>query len=280
MTGVELDDMPSETARRDEELPTEPAEARGTAGPRRPHALPDQACGRRVRPRLRRHHRPARDARHHGAAGRQRRRRPQRRDRHRPARPRRPQRRGACRRHQDRLALWRAAQHHRPRRSGRGDRRRASRARTSRRSASGSPATPASSGSSARSRRSQQAKIHALGIPGHRLPHREPALLSRRTDRGARRSAWSISTTRASPASRNTSTIKWLADLHAAGFARGEDARPGQAVDRPPRAAHPPRRARRRRMERYHAIAAAGIVLNVHTGEVRGDGLAAGLRPQ
>ena len=42
----------------------------------------------------------------------------------------------------------------------------------------------------------------------------------------------------------------------------------GQAVDRPARPAHRARRDSARRMERYHAIAAGAVVLNVKTGEV------------
>ena len=54
----------------------------------------------------------------------------------------------------------------------------------------------------------QQNEIIQPRPAGHRLPHREAALLSGRADRLRTSSASPISTTRASPASRNTSTIR------------------------------------------------------------------------
>ena len=58
-----------------------------------------------------------------------------------------------------------------------------------------------------------------------------------------------------------------LADLHAAGFARDEDVEPVRlSIDL--RVQHIMRDELAGAMERYHAIAATGIVLNVHTGEV------------
>jgi cell division protein FtsI (penicillin-binding protein 3) len=59
----------------------------------------------------------------------------------------------------------------------------------------------------------------------------------------------------------------WLADLHAAGFARGRELEPVRlSVDL--RVQHILRDELLAAIERYHGIAASGIVLNVHTGEV------------
>jgi cell division protein FtsI (penicillin-binding protein 3) len=59
----------------------------------------------------------------------------------------------------------------------------------------------------------------------------------------------------------------WLSDLHAAGFARGEDLEPVRlSIDL--RVQHILRDELVGAMGRYRAIGATGIVLNVHTGEV------------
>ncbi len=61
----------------------------------------------------------------------------------------------------------------------------------------------------------------------------------------------------------------WLRDLHAAGFARGEDLEPVMlSIDL--RVQHVLRDELVKAVDRYHAVAAAGVVLNVHTGEVLG----------
>jgi cell division protein FtsI (penicillin-binding protein 3) len=60
---------------------------------------------------------------------------------------------------------------------------------------------------------------------------------------------------------------RWLSDLHEAGFARGEDLEPVKlSVDL--RVQHVLRDELTAAVERYQAIAATGIVLNVKTGEV------------
>jgi cell division protein FtsI (penicillin-binding protein 3) len=59
----------------------------------------------------------------------------------------------------------------------------------------------------------------------------------------------------------------WLADLHLAGFAKGEDLDPVQlSIDL--RVQHIMRDELVTAMTKYKAIAATGVVLNVHTGEV------------
>jgi cell division protein FtsI (penicillin-binding protein 3) len=59
----------------------------------------------------------------------------------------------------------------------------------------------------------------------------------------------------------------WLRDLHAAGFARGEDLAPVKlSIDL--RVQHILRDELQHGIENYHAIAASGVVINVHTGEV------------
>jgi cell division protein FtsI (penicillin-binding protein 3) len=61
---------------------------------------------------------------------------------------------------------------------------------------------------------------------------------------------------------------RWLGDLHQAGFARGEDLDSVKlSIDM--RVQHVLRDELMNGMERYHAIAATGIILDVHTGEVR-----------
>jgi cell division protein FtsI (penicillin-binding protein 3) len=60
---------------------------------------------------------------------------------------------------------------------------------------------------------------------------------------------------------------RWLKDLHQAGFARGEDLEPVQlSIDL--RVQHIMRDELLNAIGKYHAIAAAGVVLDVHTGEV------------
>jgi cell division protein FtsI (penicillin-binding protein 3) len=60
---------------------------------------------------------------------------------------------------------------------------------------------------------------------------------------------------------------RWLADLHQAGFARGEELEP-VALSIDLRVQHILRDELLGAVERYQAIAATGIVLDVHTGEV------------
>jgi len=60
---------------------------------------------------------------------------------------------------------------------------------------------------------------------------------------------------------------RWLGDLHASGFARTEDLQPVRlSVDL--RVQHVMRDELASAMQRYQAIAATGIILDVHTGEV------------
>jgi len=60
---------------------------------------------------------------------------------------------------------------------------------------------------------------------------------------------------------------QWLRDLHASGFSVGKDLEPVQlSVDL--RVQHFVREALAGAMEKYKAIAAAGVVLDVHTGEI------------
>ena len=89
----------------------------GRRHPRPPgsDARPHRADDGSVRRRLPGHHRPAGDVRHSRQRAGAERLRPECGRRHRPARPRRPQWRDPRHRHQDGLALRRAAQHHRSR---------------------------------------------------------------------------------------------------------------------------------------------------------------------
>ena len=128
------------------------------------------------------------------------------RGRHRAARHPRPQRRDPRDRRQDAVAVRRAAQAHRRRRGRGAAHRRRCPTSTPRKCASAWPRSAASSGSSARSRRKQQQRDPPARHSRHRLPHREQARLSQRRRRSRTSSASSISTTRASPASRNGST--------------------------------------------------------------------------
>ena len=60
---------------------------------------------------------------------------------------------------------------------------------------------------------------------------------------------------------------QWLRDLHASGFSVGKDLEPVQlSIDL--RVQHFVREALASAMEKYKAIAAAGVVLDVHTGEI------------
>src|SRR5690606_6896746 len=60
---------------------------------------------------------------------------------------------------------------------------------------------------------------------------------------------------------------RWLAALHRAGFARNEELDPVKlSIDL--RVQHVMHDELTRAMERYHAIAASGIILDVRTGEV------------
>ena len=124
----------------------------------------------------------------------------------------------------------------------------------------------------------QQQKIHALGIPGHRLPHREPALLSRRPDRRAYPRPGQCR----QPGHRRHREIRRRPVARRPARRRlrpRRGARAGQAVDRPPRPAHPARRTGpgdgalprdRRRRRRAQRPDRRG----------RRDGLAARLRPE
>ena len=206
--------------------PQRPVDADAGSSRRRPHARPHPARRRRLRARLSasiigrlvmfglapvRRRPPAADA--------------ERRARHRPARPRRPQRRDPRHRHQDGLALRRAAQHHRSRRGDRADRQRPARSRCRAASARSSPPMPASSGSSARSRPKQQSQIHALGIPGIGF-----LTENRRFYPGGPTAAHIVGLVNID--NQGIAGIEkyiddhGLADLHAAGFARGEDLEP------------------------------------------------------
>ena len=199
--------------------------------------------------------------------------------RHQPAGPRRPQRRDPGDRHQDGVALRRAAQHPRSRRGDRADHQRAARPRRRPPSARSSPTNAGFVWLQARDHARAAGADPRARHSRHRLPPREHAASIRAARPPRTSSASSTSTTRASPASRNMSTTTASRDLHTAGFARGEDLEPVQAVDRPPRPAHPARRARRRdgplqgdRRDRRRARRA-------HRRSPR-DGVAARLRPQ
>ena len=187
--------------------------------------------------------------------------------RHRPPGPRRPQRRDPRHRHQDGLALRRAAQHPRSRRGDRADHQRPARPRRGSGSARSSPSdagfvwlkreiTPDAAGADPRARHSRR-----------RLPAREPALLSGRPDRrphrrprqhrqpGHRRHreicrrplARAICTPPASRAARTSSRSSCRSTCASS---------TSSATSWPTR------------WSATRAIAATGIILNVHTGEV------------
>ena len=158
------------------------------------------------------------------------------------ARHRRPQRRDAGDRHQDRVALRRAALRHR---SGRGDR--AARLRASR----PRPRPAAAAALHRREVRLHQARDHAAPAAGdpqarhsrHRLPRREPPLLSGRPDR----LACARHRQHRQPGHRRHREIhrRRVPERPARGGLRHRQrAGAGEAVDRSPR---PARRARRAR---------------------------------
>ncbi len=112
----------------------------------------------------------------------------------------------------------------------------------------------------------QQKKIHALGIPGIGF-----LTENRRFYPGGSTAAHILGAVNVD--NQGISGIekaiddRWLAALHAAGFARGEPLDPVKlSVDISVQ--HILRDELAQALERYHAIAAAGIILNVHTGEI------------
>jgi cell division protein FtsI (penicillin-binding protein 3) len=112
----------------------------------------------------------------------------------------------------------------------------------------------------------EQEKIHALGIPGIGFLSE-----SRRFYPGGPTAAHIVGLVNIDNQGiagfEKYLDDRWLADLHAAGFARGHDMEPVRlSVDL--RVQHVLRDELLAAMERYQAIAASGIILNVHTGEV------------
>ncbi|WP_421722837.1 peptidoglycan D,D-transpeptidase FtsI family protein [Bauldia sp.] len=112
----------------------------------------------------------------------------------------------------------------------------------------------------------QRAKIHALGVPGIGF-----LTENRRFYPGGRTAAHVLGAVNVD--NQGIAGIekhvddRWLADLHAAGFARGEELDPVKlSID--VSVQHIVRDELAQAMERYGAIAAGGIILNAHTGEV------------
>jgi cell division protein FtsI (penicillin-binding protein 3) len=112
----------------------------------------------------------------------------------------------------------------------------------------------------------QQAKIHALGIPGIGF-----LTENKRFYPGGATASHLIGLVNVD--NQGIAGIEkyvddhWLRDLHAAGFAKGEDLEPVKlSVDL--RVQHILRDELQQGIDRYHAKAASGIILNVHTGEV------------
>jgi len=112
----------------------------------------------------------------------------------------------------------------------------------------------------------QQKRIHALGIPGIGF-----VTENRRFYPGGPTAAHVLGAVNVD--NQGIAGIEkaiddgWLAALHAAGFARGEPLDPVR-LSLDISVQHILRDELAQAMERYRAIAAAGIVLNVHTGEV------------
>ncbi|MCB1501781.1 MAG: penicillin-binding protein 2 [Bauldia sp.] len=112
----------------------------------------------------------------------------------------------------------------------------------------------------------QQQKIHALGIPGIGF-----LTENRRFYPGGPTAAHVLGLVNID--NQGIAGIekyvddKWLADLHAAGFARGETLDPVR-LSLDISVQHILRDELVQAMQRYRAIAASGIILNVHTGEV------------
>ena len=112
----------------------------------------------------------------------------------------------------------------------------------------------------------QQAEIHALGIPGVGF-----LTENRRFYPGGSTAAHLMGLVNVD--NQGIAGIekyvddRWLADLHTAGFARGEDLDPVKlSIDL--RVQHVLHDELAGAMERYQAIAATGVILDVHTGEV------------
>lgn len=112
----------------------------------------------------------------------------------------------------------------------------------------------------------QQQKIHALGIPGIGF-----LTENRRFYPGGPTAAHVLGAVNVDNQGiaglEKYIDDKWLADLHAAGFARGEALDPVR-LSLDISVQHILRDELIQAMARYRAIAAAGIILNVHTGEV------------
>lgn len=112
----------------------------------------------------------------------------------------------------------------------------------------------------------QQARIHALGIPGIGF-----LTENRRFYPGGPTAAHILGLVNIDNQGiagiEKAVDDRWLGALHKAGFGRGEDLDPVElSIDL--RIQHILRDELAAGMERYHAVAAAGVVLNVHTGEV------------
>ncbi len=112
----------------------------------------------------------------------------------------------------------------------------------------------------------QQAEIHALGIPGIGF-----LTENRRFYPGGDTASHILGLVNVD--NQGIAGIEkyvddhWLADLHSVGFARGEDLDPVKlSIDI--NVQHILRDELSQALDRYHAIAAAGIILDVHTGEV------------
>ena len=123
----------------------------------------------------------------------------------------------------------------------------------------------------------QQNDIMQLGIPGIGFRTEKRRFYPGGADRLAHRRPRPTSTIRASPAWRNTSTTRALPTCRPPASPVAKDLKPVKlSIDL--RVQHIVRDEIATAMEHYHAIAAGAVVLNVKTGEVRGDGVGAGLR--
>ena len=127
----------------------------------------------------------------------------------------------------------------------------------------------------------QQAEVHRLGIPGRRLPAGEQARLSRTAPAAAHVLGFANVDNVGIAGIEKYIDGQGLQDLNGAGFdISAADLKPVElSIDlRVQHAAA--RRARRRRIEKFKAKAAAGAIMDVNTGEMIALGLAAGLRSE
>ncbi len=112
----------------------------------------------------------------------------------------------------------------------------------------------------------QQKKIHALGIPGIGFLTENRRFYPGGPTAAHILGAVNVDNQRIAGIEKSIDD-KWLSALHAAGFARGEALDPVKlSIDISVQ--HILRDELVQAMQRYRAIAAAGIIINVHTGEI------------